>query len=128
MKDFMMIEGFGGIPSESPFVTPSENRKNTKVVIENWQLGPEAPSIEPGANKEFWKSVAKAWDVEEKVARRRFCANCEYFDNSTYMQTKMERIPLNEWDQDAGGRGFCHKFEFICHNLRVCQAWEECDD
>jgi hypothetical protein len=38
--------------------------------------------------------------------------------------------------RDGGGRGYCHKFDFICHNLRTCQAWEkkqyykpfECDE
>ena len=27
-------------------------------------------------------------------------------------------------DKDGGGRGYCHKFDFICHNLRTCMAWE----
>ena len=22
-------------------------------------------------------------------------------------------------------RGYCDKFDFICHDLRLCQAWEE---
>ena len=30
-----------------------------------------------------------------------------------------------KFDKDGGGRGYCHKFEFICHNLRVCKAWEK---
>jgi hypothetical protein len=53
------------------------------------------------------------------------CSNCEYYDNSTMTQAKMEKIPFNEWDVDAGFRGYCHKFEFICHDLRSCQAQEE---
>jgi hypothetical protein len=36
----------------------------------------------------------------------------------------MEDVPLDAFDMDGGGRGYCHKFDFICHNLRVCQAWE----
>jgi hypothetical protein len=44
------------------------------------------------------------------------------------MQLKMERIPRNDWDTDAGFRGYCEKLEFICHDLRVCQAWEERED
>jgi hypothetical protein len=37
----------------------------------------------------------------------------------------MERIPRNAWDTNAGFRGYCTKFDFICHDLRACQAWEE---
>jgi hypothetical protein len=37
----------------------------------------------------------------------------------------MEAVSEDEYDADGGGRGYCTKFEFICHNLRVCQAWEE---
>jgi hypothetical protein len=37
----------------------------------------------------------------------------------------MDKIPWNDWDVDAGFRGYCHKFSFICHDLRACQAWEE---
>ena len=124
----VMVEGFTGIEVEAPFITTAENRKNTQMVIENWMLGPENPSIEPSANKPFWSKIAKAWDMPETEARRQMCANCEYFKNGPMKQAKMERIPLNDWDTDAGGRGYCKKFDFICHNLRTCQAWEECDD
>ena len=121
----LMIGKFNGIEVDEPFPSTSENSKNTKTVIDQWSLGPLVPSIDPSANKPFWGKVAKAWQVPEKEARRRFCANCEYFNNDTLTQAKMERIPLNKYDTDAGGRGFCEKFDFICHNLRVCQAWEE---
>jgi hypothetical protein len=40
----------------------------------------------------------------------------------------MERIPWNAWDVGAGFRGYCNKFDFICHDLRACQAWEERED
>jgi hypothetical protein len=40
------------------------------------------------------------------------------------MISQMEAIPLDKYDMDGGGRGYCHKFDFICHNLRTCQAWE----
>jgi hypothetical protein len=43
------------------------------------------------------------------------------------MQAKMESITLDKFDMDGGGRGYCEKFDFVCHNLRVCQAWEEED-
>lgn len=119
------MTGFGGLPESEPFITAAENKKNTKVVIDDWMLGPKQPSNEPGANKLYWANLAKAMQVEEKEARRRRCSNCEYYDNSTIMQANMERIPQNELDTGAGFRGYCNKFDFICHDLRSCQAWEE---
>jgi hypothetical protein len=121
----IMMAGFTGLPESMPFITAAENKKNTQVVIDDWMLGPENPSNEPGANKPYWMKLAKAMQVDEKEARRRRCSNCEYFNNSTMMQAKMERIPRNQWDTDAGYRGYCHKFDFICHDMRSCQAWEE---
>lgn len=121
----LMIGGFGGLERDEPFPTTAENAKNTQMVISEWSLGPLVPSIDPKANEEFWAKLGKAWQTSTKEARRRFCANCEYFKNDTMTQAKMERVPLNKYDAGAGGRGFCDKFEFICHNLRVCQAWEE---
>ena len=121
----IMMDGFTGLPEAEPFITVSENNKNTHVVIDDWMLGPENPSNEPGANKPYWMKLSKAMQVDEKEARRRRCSNCEYYDNSTMMQAKMERIPRNQWDTDAGYRGYCHKFDFICHDMRSCQAWEE---
>jgi hypothetical protein len=126
MKEFMVLPtGFSGIPSDGGFITTQENKKNTKVVIDDWMLGPENPSNEPSANKEYWIALGNAMQVDEKESRRRRCSNCEYYDNSTMMQAKMERIPRNDWDTNAGFRGYCNKFDFICHDLRSCQAWEE---
>lgn len=121
----IMMAGFNGLPIDEPFITAAENKKNTQVVIEDWMLGPENPSNEPGANKPYWMKLAKAMQVDEKEARRRRCSNCSYYDNSTFKQAQMERIPMNQWDVGAGYRGYCHKFEFICHDMRSCQAWEE---
>lgn len=121
----IMMAGFTGLPEAEQFITAAENKKNTQVVIDDWMLGPENPSNEPGANKTYWMKLAKAMQVDEKEARRRRCSNCEYYDNSTMMQAKMERIPQNQWDNNAGFRGYCHKFDFICHDMRSCQAWEE---
>ena len=121
----IMLAGFGGLPESMPFITAAENKKNTQVVIDDWMLGPEKPSNEPGANKTYWMALGKAMQVDEKEARRRRCSNCEYYDNSTMMQAKMERIPQNDWDTGAGFRGYCHKFDFIYHDMRSCQAWEE---
>ena len=121
----IMMAGFTGLPESEPFITTAENKKNTQTVIDDWMLGPENPSNEPTANKVYWVAVGEAMQVDEKEARRRRCSNCEYYDNSTMTQAKMERIPRNNWDTDAGFRGYCDKFDFICHDLRVCQAWEE---
>lgn len=121
----IMMAGFNGLPIDEPFITAAENKKNTQTAIDDWMLGPEKPSNDPTANKVYWVALGKAMQVDEKEARRRRCSNCEYYDNSTMMQAKMERIPRNEWDTDAGYRGYCHKFDFICHDMRSCQAWEE---
>jgi hypothetical protein len=116
----------GKMPVETkPFITAAENKKNMQVVLDDWMLGPEKPSNVAAENKPYWQNLAKAMQVDEKEARRRRCSNCEYYDNSTLTQAKMERIPFNEYDVEAGFRGFCKKFEFICHDLRSCQAWEE---
>jgi hypothetical protein len=117
-----------GIPVEKPFPSTSENKRNTLMVIQDWMLGPANPSNERGANADYWRGLAKAWQVDETEARRRRCSNCEYYDNSTDAQLKMERIPWNQFDDGAGFRGFCEKFSFVCHDLRSCQAWEERDE
>lgn len=124
-KPMFIMEGFNGLSESEPFITASENKKNTQVVINDWMLGPEKPSNERGANPEYWAALGKAMQVDETEARRRRCSNCEYFINSTLMQAKMDKIPWNEWDVGAGYRGYCEKFEFICHDMRSCQAWEE---
>jgi hypothetical protein len=121
----MLLKTFGGFPEDEEIVNVTENRKNTQTVIKDWMLGPEKPSNERGANKPYWSALAKAMQVDETEARRRRCGNCEYFDNSTLMQAKMNKIPWNEWDVGAGYRGYCDKFEFVCHDMRSCQAWEE---
>ena len=120
-----MLTIAGGIPKEKPFITAAENKKNTQTVINDWMLGPEQPSNEPTANKVYWVALGKAMQVDEKEARRRRCSNCEYYNNTPLMQAKMERIPRNDFDTDAGFRGYCHKFDFICHDMRSCQAWEK---
>lgn len=126
MKDFLIApKNFMGFPEDKPIVSTKENKINTEMVISDWMLGPENPSNEPNANKPYWIKLAKAMQVEEKEARRRRCSNCEYYDNTTLMQAKMSNIPWNNWDDNAGFRGYCHKFSFICHDLRSCQAWEE---
>lgn len=105
-------------------VSAAQNIINRASVAANWNLGPDKASIDPTANAEYWQKLADVWQINEAESRRRLCANCEYFDNSAQMQRQMEDIPLDALDMDGGGRGYCVKFDFICHNLRVCQAWE----
>ena len=111
----------GVIPS---IVDAATNKKNMKMVMEEWNLGPEKASEEPTANKEYWVKMAEVWQTSEKEARRQLCANCEYFENTPEMMEAMDAIAFSTFDADGGGRGYCHKFDFICHNLRTCQAWE----
>lgn len=121
----LLMKGFNGIEPEEPFITSAENRSNTQMVIDDWMLGPERPSNERGANKPYWQALARAMQVEEGEARRRRCSNCEYYNNTPMMQAKMDSIPWNAWDVGAGFRGYCTKFDFVCHDMRSCQAWEE---
>jgi len=104
------------------------NRANREHVINNWNLGPEKASVDPKANTEYWAMMADVWKVEPEEARRQLCANCEYFNNLPADLAMMEEVPLDAFDMDGGGRGFCEKFDFICHNLRTCQAWEPKED
>lgn len=123
----LMLGGIKGLEDaeDEPFITAAENRANTRMVIEDWMLGPEKPTNERGANKPYWMELGKAMQVSETEARRRRCSNCEYYDNTPETQAKMDAIPWNAWDVAAGFRGYCTKFDFVCHDLRSCQAWEE---
>jgi hypothetical protein len=105
-------------------ITAEQNLLNMQNVAINWRLGPTKTSILPDANSEYWSGMAAVWAVPEVEARSMLCANCEYYNNTKDMMLEMNSIPLNEFDMDGGGRGFCEKFDFICHNLRTCQAWE----
>lgn len=108
-------------------ITEKQNNAVVQRLVQDWRLGPTTTSVDKYANKAYWSGIAKAWGIPEEEARRRLCANCEYFDNTPEMLKEMESIPINALDRDGGGRGWCHKFEFICHNLRTCQAWERKD-
>lgn len=101
--------------------------KNRDNVIKNWNLGPEKASPLPDANSAYWKMIAEIWGISEKDARHQVCANCEYYNNTPEMMANMDAIPIDKFDVDGGGRGFCAKFDFICHSLRTCQAWEKKD-
>ena len=108
-------------------VDAKQNSVNMARVKRDWNLGPEKASPKPGDNKPYWGNMAEVWGVEEAQARRMLCANCEYFNDTPEMMEAMEAIPFNAFDADGGGRGYCRKFDFICHNLRTCQAWERRD-
>ena len=110
---------------EMKIKTAKENNDTLNMVKEEWGLCPEKTSVQPNDNKECWSTLAKSWQVSDEEARSRLCANCEYFNNTPDMMIQMNKIPLNQYDLDGGGRGYCHKFDFICHNLRTCKAWEE---
>lgn len=106
-------------------LTEETNDVIMAMVKRDWNLGPEKASELPESNAKYWTKMAELWQTTEEDARRMLCANCEYFDNSTKALKFMEKVPMNKYDKDGGGRGLCKKFDFICHNLRTCQAWEE---
>lgn len=120
LEELILIED-----DEQPDDPVLENEVNRSLAQRSWSLGPEQASIDPTANPEYWQDLAATWKVTEAEARRRLCANCEYFDNTPEAQEMMELVPLDEYDMNGGGRGICAKFDFICHSLRVCQAWEK---
>ena len=113
------------IEAEKPVIeglTAESNKKTRDTLVETQMLGPvkvDAP------NSEYWRELANLWRTSPGQAKRRLCANCEYFDDAPETLEAMEVVPQDEFDKDGGGRGYCHKFEFICHNLRVCKSWEK---
>lgn len=114
----------GYMKDAEPALTAATNEANRAIVAEYHGLGPEDASELPDANPEYWGEYAKAMMVDESQARRMLCANCEYFNNTTEAMAMMDAVPMDAYDKDGGGRGYCEKFDFICHNLRTCRAWE----
>lgn len=112
---------------KAKIVSAKQNAANMAKAKANWNLGPEKTSPDMVSNKPYWSKMAKVWDIPERDARHQMCANCEYFDNTPEAMKLMDAIPLTSFDMDGGGRGYCTKFDFICHNLRTCQAWERKD-
>jgi hypothetical protein len=108
------------IPSEKELL------KNTKNAVDNYSLGPQNPSA---PSNDYWAKMGKVFRITPVEAKRRRCANCSYYENTPAMLELMEAIPLNKYDLYDGQaqRGYCHKLSFICHNSRVCSAWEEKD-
>lgn len=103
-------------------ISAEENAKTRTFLMENWNLGPDKTN-QP--NMDYWRTLSKVWRIAPEQAKRNLCANCEYFNDSPDMLAKMESVPEDRFDKDGGGRGWCSKWDFICHNLRTCQAWEK---
>jgi len=113
--------------AEKPVIeglTKESNEKIRDTLMETQMLGPENTQE---ANTEFWRGLANVWRISPDQAKRRLCANCEYFDDAPETLEAMEVVPQDEFDKDGGGRGYCHKFEFCCHSLRVCSQWEKAE-
>lgn len=111
--------------AEKPVIeglTKESNEKIRDTLMETQMLGPENTQE---ANTEYWRGLANVWRISPDQAKRRLCANCEYFDDAPETLEAMEVVPQDEFDKDGGGRGYCHKLEFICHSLRVCRRWEK---
>ena len=103
-------------------LTAESNKKTRDTLVETQMLGPikvDAP------NGEYWRDLANAWRTSPDQAKRRLCANCEYFDDQPDTLEAMEVVPEDEFDKDGGGRGYCNKYNFICHTLRTCRQWEK---
>lgn len=113
------------IEAEKPVIeglTTESNAKTRDTLVETQMLGPvkvDAP------NSEFWRGLANVWRISPDQAKRRLCANCEYFDDQPDTLEAMEVVAQDEFDADGGGRGYCNKYTFICHTLRVCRQWEK---
>ena len=105
-------------------ITTIGNRKIMVQMIKDWTLGPLKATVDRKANKAYWRGIANVWGIPEIAARRKLCGNCEYGENSSEFIAAMEHVPDSAVDLDGGGRVWCDKFDFICHNLRTCQAHE----
>ena len=101
-------------------ISKESNDKMTKVLMETRHLGAKDPA-NPG---KFWEELADFWEVPVEIAKEHLCSNCEYFDTSPAAQKAMKVVPETTFDVTGGGRGYCHKYNFICHNLRVCDQWD----
>lgn len=117
-----MIKGL--LDTKTTIPSAKEIAKNTENAIKNFSLVPQDPSQ---ANDTVWAKMAKMWRITPEQAKRRRCGNCSYYNNTPEMLETMESIPLNKYDLYDGQpqRGYCVKLSFICHNSRVCNAWEE---
>lgn len=102
-------------------ISKESNDKMTKALMETRHLGAKDPS-NPG---KFWIEIADFWELPVEMAKEQTCSNCEYFDNTLEAKNAMSVVPMNDFDKSGGNRGYCHKYTFICHDLRTCDQWEE---
>ena len=102
-------------------ISKESNDKMTKALMETRHLGAKDPA-NPG---KFWIEIADFWQLPVEMAKEQTCSNCEYFDNTLEAKNAMSVVPMSEFDKTGGNRGYCHKYTFICHDLRVCDQWEE---
>jgi hypothetical protein len=105
-------------------LTKESNKKMMMALMETRHLGPK----DPVAPSKFWMELSDFWGIPEEETKTHRCANCEYFDNSPEALVAMQVVPEDSFDASGGGRGYCHKYTFICHNLRVCDQWEEAEE
>tara|TARA_R110000824_G_scaffold285090_1_gene473228 strand:+ start:3322 stop:3753 length:432 start_codon:yes stop_codon:yes gene_type:complete len=100
----------------------SLNNENRQNAINEAKYGPANPGEE---NEKFWSFYADKWDTDIKEAKSMRCHNCSFFNVSPQMKDCMEQaIVDDEYEQwDAGGFGFCHKFDFMCRQERTCLSW-----
>lgn len=124
--DKEMPEGMGLLDEpmvdESKYpISKESNDKMTKALMETRHLGAKDPA-NPG---KFWIEIADFWELPVEMAKEQTCSNCEYFDNTLEAKNAMSVVPMNEFDKTGGNRGYCHKYTFICHDLRTCDQWEE---
>lgn len=124
--DKEMPEGMGLLDEpmvdESKYpISKESNDKMTKALMETRHLGAKDPA-NPG---KFWIEIADFWELPVEMAKEQTCSNCEYFDNTLEAKNAMSVVPMNDFDKSGGNRGYCHKYTFICHDLRTCDQWEE---
>lgn len=102
-------------------ISKESNDKMTKALMETRHLGAKDPA-NPG---KFWIEIADFWELPVEMAKEQTCSNCEHFDNTLEAKNAMSVVPMNDFDKSGGNRGYCHKYTFICHDLRTCDQWEE---
>ena len=104
--------------------TTEQNINTMKFLVKEHNLGPDKANENWRKNIKYFQKLAKAMDIEERDAYFINCGNCRYSIKDPVVIEKLDKIPLNKFDLDGGGRVWCDKYEFICHNLRVCDSWE----
>ena len=90
--------------AEKPVIeglTKESNEKIRDTLMETQMLGPENTQE---ANTEYWRGLANVWRISPDQAKRRLCANCEYFDDAPETLEAMEVVPQDEFDKDEIGR------------------------